>query len=71
MQAHLPGVCTLDMFNGRVGDLVAKGTVNASIHRVVYETLERSAIGYIVHSFYRPRALGYDICPTCENPEIR
>jgi hypothetical protein len=46
----------------RARDLVAKLTVNVSMHKVVdYETLKRSVIGYIVHSSYSLRALCCDI----------
>jgi len=46
----------------RVGDLVAKPTVNVSMHKVVdCETLKRSVIGYILHSSYSLRTLCCDI----------
>jgi hypothetical protein len=49
-----------------------KDTVNVSIHKIVdYELLNVLPLGYIVHSSYSLRALGYDIFLTCENPEIR
>jgi hypothetical protein len=51
---------------------VVKDTVNVSIHKIVdYELLNVLPLGYIVHSSYSLRALGYDIFLTCENPEIR
>lgn len=44
------------------GDLMEKGTVNVSIHKLVdCETLKRSVVGYMVNSFYSLRAFGCDI----------
>ena len=46
----------------RVGDLMAKGTVNVSVRKLVgYETHKRSVIGYIMNSFHNLRAFGCDI----------
>ena len=46
----------------RVGDLMAKGTVNVSLHKLVgYDTRKCSVIGYIMNSFYSLRAFGCDI----------
>ena len=46
----------------RVDDLMAKGTVNVGIHKLVgYETRKRSVIGYIMNPIHSLCAFGSDI----------